>query len=219
MSRSRAGSRAGCDVVLFHSVLGVRPAVLEWADRLREAGHTVHVPDLYDGKAFSTFADGFQHLQRIGGIPTLVARTQDAVRELPPALVYAGFSNGAASAELLAATRPGARGAILMHGALPLEAFGATEWPASVPVQVHGMVNDPFRQQADIDAFARRVRESGAALALHDYPGAGHLFADRELPDHDPEAAALMLDRVLEWLARLETHHAAIGRQPAMPTS
>jgi hypothetical protein len=33
------------EVVLFHSVLGLRPGVIA-ADRLRTAGHTVHTPDL-----------------------------------------------------------------------------------------------------------------------------------------------------------------------------
>jgi dienelactone hydrolase len=40
------------EVVLFHSVLGLRLGVIAAADRLRVAGHTVHTPDLYDGEVF-----------------------------------------------------------------------------------------------------------------------------------------------------------------------
>ncbi|MEZ5776444.1 MAG: hypothetical protein R3D33_17580 [Hyphomicrobiaceae bacterium] len=37
-------------IVLFHSALGLRPAVHDFADAIRAAGHTVHVPDYYDGR-------------------------------------------------------------------------------------------------------------------------------------------------------------------------
>src|SRR5688572_1962404 len=104
-----AAMTTSCQVVLFHSVLGVRPAVRDWADQLRAAGHVVHVPDLYEGKTFDEHEEGMRHVESIGGIQTLVARTIAAAGELPANVVYAGFSNGAASAELLAATRPGAR--------------------------------------------------------------------------------------------------------------
>lgn len=43
----RMGTMA--EIILFHSALGVRPGVTAAADRLRAAGHTVHVPDYYDG--------------------------------------------------------------------------------------------------------------------------------------------------------------------------
>ena len=193
----------GCEIVLFHSALGLRPAVKRWAAWLREAGHTVHTPDLYEGAVFDELADGLRHVEAIGGIPTLVARSQAAVAQLPGALVYAGFSNGAASAELLAATRPGARGVVLMHGVLPLEAFGATAWPHTVPAQLHAMTDDPFRTEAHLDAFAASVRAAGAPLERYDYAGAAHLFSDLESPEYDPRADALMRSRVLEFLARI----------------
>ena len=192
-----------CAVVLFHSVLGVRPAVRDWAARLERAGYTVHVPDLFDGATFDHYADGTRHVESIGGIPELIARSQRAVADLPPALVYAGFSAGAAAAELLALTRPGARGAILMHGVLPLEAFHSSEWPAPVPVQLHQAVEDPFRSEPAIEAFTASVRRSHATLERWDYPGAGHLFADAELPDYDATSATQMLERVLDGLSRM----------------
>ncbi len=44
------------EVVLFHSVLGLRPGVIAAADRLRAAGHTLHTPDYYDGEVFDDLA-------------------------------------------------------------------------------------------------------------------------------------------------------------------
>jgi len=52
----------------------------------------------------------------------MMSRTMQSASTLPEDLVYAGFSNGGASAELLAATRQGAKGCMLFHAALPLQA-------------------------------------------------------------------------------------------------
>lgn len=38
-------------IALFHSVLGVRPGIIEVADRLRANGHDLLVVDQYDGQA------------------------------------------------------------------------------------------------------------------------------------------------------------------------
>ena len=49
-------------IVLFHSVLGLRPAIQDWAERLREKGHRVHTPDLYgDETAFVEMDDAVRH--------------------------------------------------------------------------------------------------------------------------------------------------------------
>ncbi|HEY6249206.1 MAG TPA: dienelactone hydrolase family protein [Candidatus Angelobacter sp.] len=102
------------EVVLFHSAYGLRPGVLQWAERLRQGGCTVHAPDLYDGQVFSDRMEAVRKIQELG-FDGMLARGQAAVSQLRSDLFYAGFSNGGACAELLAATRPGSRGAILMR--------------------------------------------------------------------------------------------------------
>src|SRR6185312_16310674 len=48
---SHAGRRSDmAEVLLFHHALGRTPGVLAFADLLRTQGHTVHTPDLYDGR-------------------------------------------------------------------------------------------------------------------------------------------------------------------------
>lgn len=37
------------EVLVFHHAHGRTPGVLAFADDIRRAGHTVHVPDLYEG--------------------------------------------------------------------------------------------------------------------------------------------------------------------------
>jgi dienelactone hydrolase len=196
------------ELVLFHSVLGLRPAVQSFAERLRAAGHTVHVPDLYGGKVFDDYQEGDDLVQSFGSYPELLRRSEAAVADLRKDLVYAGFSNGAGCAAYLCTTRPGARGALLMHGMLPLSVIEQVtdepaHWPASVPTQLHYGRDDPFRPESGVVSFSGDVTSAGAPFEYFEYPVAGHLFGDADLPaEYDSAAAELMLARAMEFLAR-----------------
>jgi dienelactone hydrolase len=186
------------EVVVFHHAQGLTAGVLGFAAALRNVGHVVHTPDLYEGRTFPALAQGVAHAEEVG-FPSLVARGEAAAAALPAGLVYAGFSLGVLPAQKLAQTRPGARGALLYHSAIPLEYFGGT-WPPGVPLQVHLMADDPWAAE-DAEAAAALRQLPGAELFF--YPGAAHLFADSSLPDYDPAAAALLLERTLGFLAGL----------------
>jgi len=193
-------------VVVYHSAYGLRPAIIEFADRLRAAGHQVRTPDLYDGEVFSDRNDAIRKIQELG-FDTLLERAREAVEDLPPDLVYAGFSNGGVCAELLAATRAGARGAVLIHAPLMVRDLGWTVWPSNVPVQVHFADKDPIKNQAVIDALSARVRQSGSEFEQFEYEAPGHLFADPAFPVYNSNAAELMTQRVLEFLERVRVQN------------
>jgi dienelactone hydrolase len=187
------------EVVLFHHALGLTPGVVAFADELRRAGHTVHTPDLFQGRTFGTIDEGLTHVEEIG-FGEVVQRGALAVEELPAELVYAGFSLGVVPAQMLAQTRPGARGALFFYSCVPVSEFGPS-WPAGVPVQVHGMDADPFFVgEGDVDA-ARALVEEAEDGELFLYPGDQHYFADSTQPSYDPAAAALLTERVLDFLA------------------
>ncbi len=187
------------EVVLFHHALGLTPGVVAFADELRRAGHTVHTPDLFEGRTFATLEDGVAHAEGVG-FGEVIERGVRAVAGLPAALVYAGFSLGVLPAQKLAQTRPGARGALLFYSCVPVSEFGAS-WPDGVPVQVHGMDADPiFVGEGDIDAARALVASTGQA-ELFLYPGDQHYFADSSLPSYDADAAALLSRRVLGFLS------------------
>lgn len=192
------------EVVLFHHVQGLTPGVQAFADELRSAGHTVHTPDLFGGRVFDTLEEGMAYAQGEHS-PSLDEQADSAVAELPAEQVYAGFSFGVMSAQRLAQTRPGARGALLFESCLPISGEWAIgPWPEGVPVQVHGMDQDPFfALEGDIDA-ARELVESVEDGELFVYPGDRHLFADSSLASYDADAAALLTRRVLDFLARLD---------------
>lgn len=189
-------------IVLFHSALGLRPSVLDWAEKLRALGHTVHTPDLYDGEVFDDLEAGARKRDSVG-IPALMGRATAAVANLPPDLVLAGFSMGAAPAQLLAATRPGARAAILMHGAVAPAMAGIEAWPRGVAVQVHYAEKDPWVEEAEVEALAKLVRAAETPIDVHVYGGEAHLFADAGLSEYDAEKARTMFERVTAFLAAL----------------
>ena len=187
------------EVLLFHHAQGQTAGFLAFADTLRAAGHTVHTPDLYDGRTFDSLADGVGYAES-SGFEELFKRGVQAADDLPPELVYAGFSLGVMPAQCLAQTRAGARGALLLEACVPVSEFGSS-WPAGVPVQIHGMDGDPFfAGEGDIDA-ARALVASVPQAELFVYPGDQHLFADASLPSYDKDAAALLTDRVLGFLS------------------
>ncbi len=193
------------EVVLFHHVQGLTDGVRAFADELRADGHTVHTPDLFDGERPATIGDGITLVQGIGD-EVLSERADQAVTGLPEGLVYAGFSLGAGTAQRLAQTRPGARGALLYEACLPISGEWAIgPWPDGLPVQIHGMDKDPFfALEGDIDAARELVETVGSELAeLFVYPGDRHLFTDSSLPSYDADAAALVVRRSREFLDRV----------------
>jgi dienelactone hydrolase len=187
------------EILLFHHAQGLTAGVISFADALRQAGHTIHTPDLFDGRTFDTLEEGMSYV-RERGFGAVIERGVRAAEGLPTELVYAGFSLGVVAAQMLAQTRPGARGALLFYSCVPVSEFG-TSWPKAVPAQVHGMDADPiFVGEGDIDAARALVAEADE-VELFLYPGDQHYFADSSLPSYDPGATALLLQRVLAFLA------------------
>jgi dienelactone hydrolase len=186
-------------VLLFHHAQGQTPGFLTFADDLRAAGHTVHAPDLYDGRTFEDLREGVAYAEQVG-FAEIVRRGAKAAKELPAEIVYAGFSLGVLPAQALAQTRPGARGALFFHGCVAPAEFG-TAWPEALPLQVHMMAADEWT--AEDRAAAEALVEKTAAAELFLYPGSGHLFADASSGDYNEQAAGLLKARTLAFLDRV----------------
>ena len=193
------------EVVLFHHVQGLTDGVRAFADGLRAGGHTVHTPDLFAGERPESVEAGLTFSGGLGD-EVIGERVGQALAGLPDGLVYAGLSWGVMVAQRLAQTRAGARGALLYEACIPVTgdwAFGP--WPQGVPVQVHGMEQDPvFGLDGDLDAARELVATVGAEQAeLFVYPGDRHLFTDSSLPSYDAGATALVLERSRDLLGRI----------------
>lgn len=190
------------ELLLFHHAHGLTAGCLAFAEELRAAGHVVHTPDLYDGKTFTKLADGIGYAEQTG-FGTIIERGRRAADGLPNEIVYAGFSLGVLPAQMLAQIRPGARGALLFHAAVPTSEFDRP-WPPGVPLQIHIMEADQIALEGgDLDV-ARQLADTIESSELFLYPGNRHLFADNSLPDYDQSAATLLTQRVLNFLNNIE---------------
>lgn len=176
------------DVLLLHSALGLRPGVHAFADLLRECGHEVTVPDYYEGHVFDDEAPGIAHRD---AHPEYFEAVRELAAALPPETVLAGFSLGAWFAQRLAARRPRARAAILLHSV----AAPRHDW-SGVPVQVHRHADDPWIAPSDVSLLGAAVEASGAPFEDHVAPGHGHLFTDPDLPGYEAAVTAATIERI-----------------------
>lgn len=188
-------------VALFPSVLGIRPGVLDAAERLRRDGHEVLVVDLYEGRTFDDYEPAMAFAEEELGHAELMRRAREAVADLPDGFVAAGFSLGCVMAVHIA-TQRAVSGVLMIAGALPASALGAdARWPAGVPAQTHATLGDPWREQDMIDQAALEVQAAGGTLEVFDYPGTGHLFTDASLrAEYDPVGTELLWSRVLPFV-------------------
>ncbi len=194
------------DVVLFHHVMGRTDGMVALGEQLERAGRRVHVPDLFEGQHFESIEEGVAHVDSIG-IPVVLERASAFVQDLPANLVFAGVSLGVLPAQSLAQNRTGAVGVVLLEGCVPPSAFG-DEWPAGLPVQIHGMSDDPFfAGEGDLETARALVEaiDDEEVGSLFVYPGDHHLFIDSSLATFDPDAAGQALARILAFLSQLET--------------
>ncbi len=186
-------------VLLFHHALGRTEGIIEFADRLEVAGHRTVVPDLFGGAVFASIDDGVAHAESVG-FDTIIDRGMAAASEVSDRFVIAGFSLGVMPAQKVAQSGGSSvSGAVLYHSAVPPQYFGSP-WPTGLPLQIHITPDDPWAKE-DIDAARELVTTAGAML--FEYPGSGHLIADRTSDDFDPEAAELVIQRTLNFLGAI----------------
>ncbi|AZM52744.1 dienelactone hydrolase [Streptomyces sp. WAC 01529] len=188
------------NIMLFHSTYGLRPAVRAAADRLRAAGHEVWTPDLFDGRTFDDVEAGRAHQDEIGKDELLKRAILAAAPYSERGLVYAGFSLGAATAQTLALGDEKARGLLLLHGTSDIAENVSVD---GLPVQLHVAEPDPFETDDWLSAWYLRMGRAGADVEIYRYPGAGHLYTDPDLDDHDAEAAETTWRTALGFLETL----------------
>jgi dienelactone hydrolase len=189
------------DVLLFHHAQGLTDGVRSFAARLAATGHNVHAPDLYEGRTFPDLTAGVAYAEDTG-FDTIIDRGRAAAESLPEQMVYVGLSLGVLPAQMLAQTRPGALGAALISAAVPPSEFDGP-WPATVPLQIHMMDDDPVVTEDGDLAIAREITELSDDASLYLYRGDRHLFIDDSLLDYDHAATELVVERIVDMLGRV----------------
>lgn len=184
-------------VLVFHHALGLTDGVRSFAHQLQAQGHTVMVPDLYEGRTFAslTLTEDVAYAEAIG-MELIADRGVAIAQHLGERLVVTGFSLGVLPAQKIAQTCAGVIGAILYHAAVPASVFGTIR-PAHVPVQMHLNEDDPLAKE-DLAAARELASQPGAELFL--YPSRGHLVADPGSADYDQVFARQIRERTLAFL-------------------
>jgi dienelactone hydrolase len=105
-------------VLIAHSALGLRPAVLDLAQRVRALGFRVVAPDLFGGAVFEGGPEGYAaamaHLDTARA--SAVATLHEAYAACSAPVVVIGFSMGAMAVQRLAEHEPAVLGALLVAG-------------------------------------------------------------------------------------------------------
>lgn len=186
-------------LVLFHSVLGLRPVERACAETLRAAGHCVRTPDLYGGMVADTIARGMALMNRVGW-DRICEWATTALEDMPESTVLAGFSMGCGVVAAVWPSRPRTRGILLLHGMaeIPEAARGR-----GLPLQLHLGGQDDFWLPEEIAAWTAEAERAGLRAETFVYPGAGHFFTDRSLADYDAAAAKHARTRILRFLDEL----------------
>ncbi|MCF3963171.1 dienelactone hydrolase family protein [Streptomyces fuscigenes] len=196
------------EIMLFHSALGLRPAVHAAADRLRGAGHSVRVPDLFGGQTAETMDEGLAIKEEIGADELLRRAVAAAAPHSENGLVYAGFSLGGSIAQNLALGDERARGLLLLHGTSDIAEGASVD---DLPVQLHVADPDVFESHDWLTAWYLRMRRAGADVEIFRYPGAGHLFTDGASEDYSEDAAERTWRHALAFLDDLAADEAREG--------
>jgi dienelactone hydrolase len=184
-------------VVLFHSMLGLRPVERRAAELLRAAGHEVVTPDLYAGRTAQTLDEGFVLKDQVVGWTTIEQRARQAVADLPPETVLAGISMGCGVVHELLPQRPDTAAVLLLHGVAVIPPTVR----AGLPVQLHVADADALNPPARVTAWLDATTRTAAHPQLFTYPEGGHFFTDPEQPDHHEPAARRTWNRALDLLA------------------
>ncbi|MFW2513667.1 dienelactone hydrolase family protein [Demequina sp. SO4-13] len=186
------------EVLMFHHAHGLTEGLAALADRLRAGGHTVHTPDAFEGRTFTSVDDGIAFAERIGHDAVLEVAARSA-RLHPSANVVIGFAMGAGPAQYLAQHRRRMRGCVLVGGATSPEMYGSS-WRPSVALQIHVADPDDWCTAEEVGALEREV----PGCEVYRYPGRRHMFVDPSTRDYDGDAADAFEDRLGAWLARLD---------------
>lgn len=189
----------GPPVLVLHAWWGLVPIVTDVCDRLSDAGFTAFCPDLYDGRTATTV----EAAERLSGTldpEATSARVTSAARELrsraPGPLSAVGFSLGASYALDLALGAEPPEKVVCYYGTGEVPAGART----SSAIEGHFAEADDFEPSEWVTEVETALREAGAAVEFHRYPGTRHWFAEPDRPEYEPAAAEQAWTRTMEFL-------------------
>lgn len=195
-------------VVLLHSALGARPAILGYADDLAEEGYAVLALDFFDGQVPHTQEQATklrdEANERASELGSLVERayqtlsTDERIRATRRYLV--GWSFGAAWATYAASQLQNLSGTVAYYGQNFTEVPSMYE-QVECPLLLIGGLEDERPSPDKLREVAQGLRDHGKSVDLLLVRG-GHGFAEPTVPAYDKASADEAWAATLAFLKR-----------------
>lgn len=200
----------GPGVLVLCSWWGLNRFTKDFCGTLADHGYTAMAPDLLQGQHPETEAEGEMALAELdadeltGLVISSAHLLRSATADVTRPIAVVGFSMGASLAFWVSARLPDSVAAVVaFYGAQSID-FDQAE----AAYQGHFAEDDRWVSEDDRVLTESFIGLSGLETDFHLYPGTRHWFVEEGSPHHDPEAAALALERTLAFLDR---HLAAAG--------
>lgn len=195
---------SGPGVLVLHAWWGLNPVITGVCDRLATEGFVALAPDMYlDGATADTIAGAEQlaerHQAQTAKAEALALSAVDYLRKTSGPIGAVGFSLGAYWALKLSQVLPDDITAVV-----PVYGTGETDFSrARAAYQGHFAEADDFEPAENVAAYEQLIRDAGLEVTFYSYPGTGHWFFEPDRPEaYNPEAAALVWERMLEFFTR-----------------
>jgi carboxymethylenebutenolidase len=199
-------SGSGPGVVVIQEWWGLVPHIRNVADRLAAEGFVAMAPDLYRGEKTTEPDEAGKLIMqlRLDQAAKDMSGAVDALLAMPETtgdgVGVVGFCVGGGLALYLASLKPEVAAAVSYYG-FPREGL---EWDLSAikgAVLGHYAEVDGYVTRELADGMEREMRDAGARVTFHHYPGTQHAFFNDTRPQvFDREAAELSWRRTLEFL-------------------
>lgn len=186
MSTGGVNTRGVHTIVLLHGTGGDETSLIGLARRVSPDGHLIGVRGRSNEEGINRY---FRRFDAITYDQEHIAQESDALAafigesieryQFPRPVIALGYSNGANIALATLIRHPGAFDQmILLRPVMPLENPPESDLTGKEVLILLGQ-NDPYRPYAD--AAVTYLKQNGARVEIHDFPGTGHELTRRDV--------------------------------------
>ncbi|MGH8372600.1 MAG: dienelactone hydrolase family protein [Gammaproteobacteria bacterium] len=194
-------------IIVIHEWWGLNDNIRHMADRLAGEGYVALAVDLYGGKAATTPTDA-EALMKAVFADTAAARTnlQQAYAYLhdtahAPRIGVIGWCFGGGWSLQTALLLPDNIAATVMYYGRPVDDVAALS-KLKMPLIGFFGEEDHGITVKDVQAFQQALKQAGVKAEIHEYPHAGHAFANPSGKNYQADAAKDAWRRTVSFFAR-----------------
>ena len=194
-------------IIVIHEWWGLNDNIRHMADQLAGEGYTALAVDLYGGKAATAPADAEALMKQVLADPDRAKNNlRQAYRYLhdqakAPRIGVIGWCFGGGWSLQTALMLPDRIAATVMYYGRPVDDVAAL---SKLKMPLIGFFGEEDRgiTVSDVRTFEQALKQAGVKAEIHEYPHAGHAFANPSGTNYQAAAAEDSWRRTLAFLAR-----------------